>query len=200
MRAIHNGDHCGDTYGRTGIKAKDGKLYVSAMFDCFDLAVLGLAMDTDMKAQLCVCTLRSAAAAHSVPGGVIVHSNRGFQYTRGAYRAAAERYGIRQSTTSDGGRCRGSARRESMWARMKSKRFYGRLDPERLTVEGLKSLIWRYFMSYRNCRIRSPNGGLPPAVKHRRYFAALGTAAQAVNIFEFLCQLILTKSQCQIEC
>ena len=83
MRAIHNGDHCGDTYGRTGIKAKDGKLYVSAMFDCFDLTVLGLAMDTDMKAQLCVCPLRSVTAAHSVSGGVIVHSNRVFSTPEG---------------------------------------------------------------------------------------------------------------------
>lgn len=37
----------------TEIKAIDGKLYVSAIFDCFDLAVLGLAMDTNMKATLC---------------------------------------------------------------------------------------------------------------------------------------------------
>ncbi|EFE91476.1 hypothetical protein GCWU000341_01643, partial [Oribacterium sp. oral taxon 078 str. F0262] len=37
----------------TEIKASDGKLYVSAMFDCFDLAVLGLAMATNMKAPLC---------------------------------------------------------------------------------------------------------------------------------------------------
>ena len=28
----------------TEIKAKDGKLYVSAIFDCFDSSVLGLAM------------------------------------------------------------------------------------------------------------------------------------------------------------
>ena len=48
----------------TEIKAKDGKLYVSAMFDCFDLTVLGLAMDTNMRAQLCVRTLRGAAAAY----------------------------------------------------------------------------------------------------------------------------------------
>ena len=46
----------------TEIKAKDGKLYVSAMFDCFDLTVLGLAMDTNMRAQLCVRTLRGATA------------------------------------------------------------------------------------------------------------------------------------------
>ena len=34
----------------TWIKAKDGKLYVSAIFDCFDSSVLGLAMETNMKA------------------------------------------------------------------------------------------------------------------------------------------------------
>ena len=37
----------------TEIKAKDGKLYVSGIFDCFDSAVLGLAMETNMKATLC---------------------------------------------------------------------------------------------------------------------------------------------------
>ena len=38
----------------TEIKAKDGKLYVSAMFGCFDLTVPGLAMDTNMRVELCV--------------------------------------------------------------------------------------------------------------------------------------------------
>lgn len=32
----------------TEIKARDGKLYVSAIFDCFDSGVAGLAMDTNM--------------------------------------------------------------------------------------------------------------------------------------------------------
>ena len=41
----------------TEIKARDGKLYVSAIFDCFDAAVLGMAMDTNMKAVLCERTL-----------------------------------------------------------------------------------------------------------------------------------------------
>lgn len=30
----------------TEVKCLDGKLYVSAVFDCFDTAVLGLAIDT----------------------------------------------------------------------------------------------------------------------------------------------------------
>jgi len=54
---------------------------------------------------------------------------------------------------------------------MKSELFYGRLDPEKLTVQELKILVWRYFMSYwNNRRICSANGGLPPAVKRERYY------------------------------
>ena len=41
----------------TEIKAENGKLYVSAIFDCFDVSVLGLAMDDNMRAELCVQTV-----------------------------------------------------------------------------------------------------------------------------------------------
>ena len=37
----------------TEIKAKDGKLYVSAIFDCYDLMPNGLAMADHMRAELC---------------------------------------------------------------------------------------------------------------------------------------------------
>ena len=47
----------------TEIKASDGKLYVSAVFDCFDSGVIGLVMDTNMKAPLCVQTLENANKA-----------------------------------------------------------------------------------------------------------------------------------------
>lgn len=43
----------------TESKALNGKLYVSAIFDCFDLSVLGPAMDTNMKAALCEKTLEN---------------------------------------------------------------------------------------------------------------------------------------------
>ena len=162
----------------TELKAKDGKLYVSAIFDCFDLTVLSLAMDVNMKAELCVRTLDSAAAAYPELRGAIIHSDRGSQYTSGAYRAAVEKHGIRQSMNSDGGRCHDNARCESMWARMKTELFYDRIEPESMTVEQLKTLIWRYFISYWNRRrICSANDGLPPVVKRQRYYAALDAAA-----------------------
>ena len=77
-----------------------------------------------------------------------------------------------------GGRCHDNARCESMWARMKTELLYDRYDPEQLTVEQLKSLVWRYFMScWNNRRICSANGGLPPMVKRNRFYAAKTMAA-----------------------
>ena len=59
----------------TEIKASDGKLYISAIFDCYDLTVLGLAMDTNMKAALCEQTLENAVNAHPMLRGAILHSD-----------------------------------------------------------------------------------------------------------------------------
>ena len=69
---------------------------------------LGLSIDTNMKADLCVRTVKNA------------------------------RYGIVQSMNSAGGRCHDNARCESMWARMKEELFYCRGGSEVHTVEELK--------------------------------------------------------------
>ena len=42
------------------LKAKDGKVYVSAIFDCFDLMPLGLAIEDNMRASLCCHTIENA--------------------------------------------------------------------------------------------------------------------------------------------
>ena len=105
MLEIHAEDVCNDTYGRvrmfhaltlkrsdgipipsertvdiTEIKVKDGKRYVSAIFDCFDSAVLGLAMETTMKATLCQHTVENAFIAYPEIRGAMLHSDRGTQY------------------------------------------------------------------------------------------------------------------------
>ena len=109
----------------TEIPAKDGKLYVSAIFDCFDLSVLGLSMADNMRAELCVSTVENAYQAFPGIKGSIIHSDRGSQYTSSIYRAELKRYGIIQSMNSAGGRCHDNARCEAMWARMKEELLYG---------------------------------------------------------------------------
>ena len=162
----------------TEMKASDGKLYVSAVFDCFDSSVIGLAMDTNMKAPLCVQTLENTAKAYPGIRGAIIHSDRGSQYTSQLYRDAVQQYGIQQSMNSAGGRCHDNARCESMWARMKSELLYDRYDTEKMTTDELRTIIWRYFISYwNNRRICSANGGLPPMVKRQQYYDSLKKAA-----------------------
>ena len=111
--------------------------------------------------------------------GAVIHSGRGSQYTSEKYRFAITKFGIVQSMNSAGGRCHDNARCESMWARMKEELFYLRnRKSENYTIDELKTLIWRYFLSYwNNWRICSSIGGVPPAVKRHRYYTALNTAA-----------------------
>ncbi|RGH27952.1 IS3 family transposase, partial [Ruminococcus sp. AM47-2BH] len=43
--------------------------------------------------------------------------------------------------------------------------------PENYTMKELKTMIWRYFMSYwANRRICTANGGLPPAARRKLYY------------------------------
>ena len=79
---------------------------------------------------------------------------------------------------SDGGYCHDNVRCESMWVWMKEELIYERHDTERMMVEELKTLIWKYFISYwNNRRICSSNEGLPPVIKRQRYYESLDAAA-----------------------
>ena len=84
------------------IPASNGKLYVSAIFDCFDLSVLGLAMETNMKADLCIHTLENALTAYPALEGAVIHSDRGTQYTSESYRQTIREHHIHQSMTAAG--------------------------------------------------------------------------------------------------
>ena len=162
----------------TEIPARDGKLYASAVFDCYDLGALGLAMADNMRADLCTATIGNAHKAFPEISGAVIHSDRGSQYTSALYRAELGRCGIIQSMNSDGGRRHDNARCEAMWARMKEELLYGRYDTKKMSIEELKTLIWRHFIIYwSNRRICSVNGGLPPMVKRKQYYDSLEQAA-----------------------
>lgn len=132
-----------------------------------------------MKAELCVQTVENAVRAYPELRGAVLHSDRGSQYTSEKYRKTITKYGFVQSMNSAGGRCHDNARCESMWARMKEELFYSRnRKSKNYTIEELKSMIWRYFMSYwNNRRICSGNGGLPPALKRKQFYKTQKTVA-----------------------
>ena len=131
---------------------------MSAIFDCFDAAVLSPAMDTNRKAALCRQTRENAVRFYPALREAVIHSDCGTQYTSETYRKAIYKYGILQSMNRTGGRCHDNARCESMWARMKEELFYGRYHTEEMNIEELKTLIWRYFICcWNNRRICAAN-------------------------------------------
>ena len=132
----------------TEVACSNGKLYISAVEDVHLHPLLRVNM-------------------------AIVYSDRGSQYTSDLYKNYIAQTGLRQSMNSAAGRCHDNAKCESLWARMKSELFYGRYDTTKMTIEQVKTLVWRYFMGYwNNQRICSVNGGLPPVMKRERYYAA----------------------------
>jgi putative transposase len=82
----------------TEIKTGEGKLYLASVLDMASRRVLGFALGEHHDAQLAYSALAMAAAVRGgqVPG-VIMHTDRGSEYTAGLVRQACERLGIRQS-------------------------------------------------------------------------------------------------------
>ena len=89
-------------------------MYISAIFDFFDSVVLGLAMDTNIQARLCVKTVKNAITAYPKLQRGIIHSNCFSQYTNTKYYKTISHYHIIQSMNRAGGRGHDNARCESM--------------------------------------------------------------------------------------
>jgi putative transposase len=82
----------------TEIKTGQGKLYLASVLDMASRRVLGFALGEHHDAALAYGALAMAVAVRGGQApGVIFHSDRGSEYTAGAFRAACQRLSISQS-------------------------------------------------------------------------------------------------------
>ena len=100
---------------------------------------------------------------------MILHSDRGSQYTSAMFRECLKKHGAIQSMSVTG-RCYDNARMESFFAKLKKEKLY-KMDTTKMTTDEVKSVIYRYIHYYNLRRIYTTNGGLPPMEKRRQYFA-----------------------------
>ena len=158
------------------VQCSDGKLYIAPVFDCFGGEIISLAMDTNMKKELCISAVEAAFKLRNPCSGVLVHSDAGSQYTSDAYKLMLGKHHAVQSM-SDVGKCYDNARMESFFATLKKEKLY-RINTAKMTVEQVKKIIFRYVMIYYNRkRISTVNpGGWPPTV-FREKSAVAWTAA-----------------------
>jgi transposase InsO family protein len=153
----------------TEFEASDGKLYVSAIFDCFDNMCMGLSIAHHMRKELVIESITKAAREYDLREA-ISHSDRGSQYTSVDYRYALENLGIQQSMNSAAGRCHDNAKCESMWARGKCE-IMACFNTKKMTCVELDMLIVDYYYDYWNHRrICSAIGGVPPIIKRGAYY------------------------------
>jgi putative transposase len=153
------------------VPTADGKLYISPVFDCFDGQIVGLSMDGNMRKELCIESFERACRQHGAKG-MILHSDRGSQYTSHKFRDTLQKYGAIQSMSGTG-KCYDNARMESFFATLKKEKLY-KIKTELLPMETVKSIIFRWIFAYYNRkRIYTSNeGGYPPCVKRQMYYSS----------------------------
>lgn len=149
----------------TEMKCKDGKLYLCAVLDCFDASIVGFSMDINMKAPLCTSALNNAMKRYGKTEGLIVHSDRGSQFTSRLFRETLSNKGLRQSMGRTGS-CFDNARTESFFATLK-KELIHRLPLYKMNRAEIRHHIFDWIEIYYNRKRRhtSNEQSLPPLVK-----------------------------------
>jgi transposase InsO family protein len=152
----------------TEVPTADGKLYVSPILDCFDGMIVGLTMDDNMRKELCIDAFKQAYNRYDAYG-MVLHDDRGRQYTSVRFREELASRGAIQSMSGTG-KCYDNARMESFFATLKKEKLY-RIKTELLPMNTVKSIIFRWVFTYYNReRVYTSNeGGYPPAVKRQKY-------------------------------
>jgi transposase InsO family protein len=160
----------------TQVQCKDGKLYISPVFDCFGGEIVSLAMENNMKKELCIEAIKAAVKTRKPQNGIIVHSDAGSQYTSDAYKKTLGSFHAVRSM-SDVAACYDNARMESWFATLKKEKIY-QMNTASMTIEQVKQEVWRYTFAYYNtirfCTVN--DGGLPPSM-YREQMAAIKNAA-----------------------
>ena len=79
------------------LKTGEGWLYLCKVKDIVTGEILGEATSENMKKELVIQAFLNAQARHTLPRGMIFHSDRGSQYTSKDFMAILAQYGIKQS-------------------------------------------------------------------------------------------------------
>ena len=145
-----------------------GKLYISPILDCHNGEIVALEIRDNMKKELCMDTVRQLKRRYGDLNHVILHTDRGCQYTSHEFRALLKEYGMLQSLSGTG-KCYDNAKMESFFATLKKEKLY-KLPTYNMSKEAVITAIYRYVFAYYNTiRINSFNpDGLPPVAMRQK--------------------------------
>ena len=86
----------------TYVSTKHGWLYLAIFLDIFSRKVVGWSMDTRIRESLVLSALNQAIGREHPPEGLIIHTDRGAQYTAKSFQSILLNHGFKQSMSRKG--------------------------------------------------------------------------------------------------
>ena len=143
----------------TYIPTKHGWLYLAVFIDIFSRKVTGWAMDTRIRDTLVLSALNQAIGREHPINGLIIHTDRGSQYTSQRFQSMCIRYGFCQSMSRKGNPY-DNAVMESFYRTLKRELVH---DAKYDNPEQARMDIFKYIETYYNTKhIHSSLGWLSP--------------------------------------
>jgi len=107
----------------TYVPTKEGWLYVSTVLDLYSRKIVGLSMSSRADTSLVLKSLRQAVIHRKPSKGLIIHSDRGCQYTSDAYIDYAKTSGFILSMSAKGN-CYDNAAMETFFHTLKTEHVF----------------------------------------------------------------------------
>lgn len=142
----------------TYLKTGEGWLYLAAIMDLYSRRIVGWHVDRRMTSSLVCRALMKAYNLRNPPQGLVVHTDRGAQYTSERFQTLLKSYGLR-SSMGDVGACWDNAVMERFWGNLKHEWLLLVPEPTRSYMKQDVAAYIRYDNLERN---HAANGDLSP--------------------------------------
>jgi transposase InsO family protein len=104
----------------TYLRTREGWLYLAVLLDLYSRLVVGWSLSTSLEHELALDALHQAVAQRRPGPGLVHHSDRGCQYTCGAYQDRLKELGMKASMSGKGN-CYDNAVVESFFDSLKTE-------------------------------------------------------------------------------
>lgn len=153
---------------------KDKWVYLASVMDLFSRKIVGYEVSKKMDTELIKKALAKAVAKRGNPEEIIHHSDRGSQYTSGAYLDMLKMFKFKISFSAKGN-CYDNACIEAFHSVLKKEYVYTRSFEK---LEDLKIGLFQYIEGFYNFRrIHGTLGYISPAEFEKAYLEAEDSAA-----------------------
>ncbi|MFA6625236.1 MAG: IS3 family transposase, partial [Bacilli bacterium] len=137
-----------------------GKAYLSPVLDLFSRSIVGYSLSRSPDFRQTTDMLKKALGGKRDFGGMILHSDQGWQYQMAWYQAILRKHNIRQSMSRKGN-CHDNSVMENFFGRMKTEMFYGH-EYEFGSYDELKKSVDEYMLFWNTERIQRKLNWIAP--------------------------------------